>query len=181
MPFSDSGVRRRNRTGVLALLLIVISAGCPLLSQTTDTTSSNPVIRTSTLYTGFGFLEAMGVGYQFQVNEHFAIGPKLSLAFAQSGPIGIKASYFFDDDGAQHFLWTNVINLELTYGGMFATWTGLNGVETEVTVGHDAIVSDGLGMMFAVGAAFTASEAYHPIGFLALKLGLHFNRSTSNM
>lgn len=155
----------------------------PLMAQVSQKSAgSGPDIRTVSVYTGIGFLEYLVLGAQYQINDKFSFGVKADAIFLGGGSGlpnagiggGIKASYFFDRDWYDNFLGFNTVNLEASYLGIRS---GPNefGTGLELTVGHDSIEGCGLGLLWALGAAYSVSTDHPALLFPALKLGIHLD------
>lgn len=158
-------------------------------NQTIESSSQqSPDTRTYSIYFGIGFLEAVALGVQYQINDHFAVGAKFSAYYLSGrgyivppsgGGGGIKLSYYFDRVGGNKVLLrANVVNFEASYLVPHINKSSdrsYYGAGIEITVGHDAIKDKGLGFLWAVGGSFSAATSLVPSFFPALKLGLHFD------
>jgi hypothetical protein len=121
-------------------------------------------------------------GVQYQINSEFALGfkvdaailsgsgPGIGLPLAGSGG-GIKGSYFLSRAGEGTFLSINVLNFE----GSYIRSHGDGGTSLELTVGHDSIEGQGIGVLWLIGLARGESESvsYRSLIFPAVKIGFH--------
>jgi hypothetical protein len=134
-----------------------------------------------------GFLEGGALGFQYQIDNQFAVGLKLCSAFLGGRSYifppagiggGVKLSYYFDKTGHRRFLKANAINFEASY--LYpkiskSPGRAYHASEVELTIGHDGIEGTGLGFLWAVGLSFSTSTSLPPLFFPALKLGVHYD------
>ncbi len=182
----EEALRYGTRISTLILLLLLPVRLPMLFSQTTtQITDSGSTIRASTIYLASGSSEILALGYQRQVGDHFALGIKGDL-LVLGGPGfllpnsgfggGFKATYYFHPTGYDSFLGLNAVNLEGSYvhpsidkhpnrdyhaGGL------------ELTVGHDAIKRTGMGLIWALGLAWSSSTDLPDLWLPAIKVGVH--------
>jgi hypothetical protein len=167
----DIGRPPRISASTLLVIALLTACGHARAQEMTDSISVHHDTRSSSVYFGIGFLEVLVVGYEYQIDDQFAIGCKANLAAPPQMGLGFKGSYFFDRTGKDNFLLCNVMNFEVS--GLAVHEHG--GMEAELTVGHELIDRNRVGFLFLVGCSYGISTGYRGILYGSLKLGVHYN------
>ncbi len=171
----------------IILLLLLLQASTSVSQSSEKTPVPGSETRSSVIYIGLGSTEILAMGYQYQINDEFGLGAKVDVLvlggpgfFLPNAGVGggVRASYHFHPTGYDNFLGLNAFNFEASYVHPSISESpgkSYHAGGLELTIGHDAIERNGLGLIWAVGVGVSGSTDLPVLWLPAIKIGLHFN------